>query len=215
MIESADRADMDVVVRDRGFEQLREFADVAADRDLQHRDLAAVGGEREDRRLARRQRRDVDAPRASARSRWRPSARRRRFRGVLGQVDDHRAADAELQALGHAALDRDGGSRRRDRRRRGRRPSPPRRASRAPRARRPSLGHAASREPLLKLRFMDCRPLIGRPAARRRSARSSAAAVVPSRSPTVSVPRRCRPGCAAPDADWTAGHVLASTISSA
>ena len=94
-----DRLDGDVVARQRGVEQLLQFADVAADRHVDRRDLAAVGGEGEDRRLAVGDRGDVEAARRADDGVGDLRIADEDFRGVLRQVDDDRAADAELQRL--------------------------------------------------------------------------------------------------------------------
>ena len=104
---AADGLDVDVVARYGGVEKPGEFADVAADRDLEHRNLAAVGAKREDRRLSGRERRDVNAARRADDRVGDFGLADEDFAGVLGQVDDHRAADAELNAFRAGRGDRD------------------------------------------------------------------------------------------------------------
>ena len=94
-----DRLDRDVVARQRDVEQLLKFADVAADRHFDRRDLAAVGGEGEDRRLAVGDRGDIEAARRADHGVGDLRIADEDFGGVLRQVDDDRAADAELQRL--------------------------------------------------------------------------------------------------------------------
>ena len=100
---------MDIVIGNGGLEQPRQFADVASDAEFEHRDLAAVRAQREDRCLPRSERRNVDAACGAHDRVGDAGVADEDFLSVLRQIDDHRAADAELQALESAASDRDEG----------------------------------------------------------------------------------------------------------
>jgi hypothetical protein len=110
---AANRAHVDVVVGNGGLEQALQLGDVAADGHFEHGDLVAVGAESEDGRLSGLQRRDIEPPRRAHDRVGDGGIADEDFLRVLGQVDNHRAADAELQALDLAASDRGEGCGRR------------------------------------------------------------------------------------------------------
>ena len=98
-----DGADVDVVAGDRGVEQADEFDHVAADRDLEDRDLPAVAGEREDRRLAVGERRNIDAARRAHDRIGDARVADVDLGRILGQIDDDGLADAELEVSAEPA----------------------------------------------------------------------------------------------------------------
>ena len=182
-----------------------KLADVAADRHFDRRDLAAVGGEGEDRRLAVGDRGDIEAPRRADHGVGDLRIADEDFGGVLRQIDDDRAADAELQRLPRFArrddigvgrgavarqrdLRREGGQRRRegDRRRDQAREAVAYPFVVSPSCRRPSPPHR------------HCAAVCGAP--NRTIVRPDPLASW--RRRPSGPDRRCRRDCAGRDADW-------------
>ena len=205
MIEIGDRLDRDFVAGQRDVEQLLKLGDVAADRHFDRRDLCAVGGEGEDRRLAVGDRRDIEAARRTDDGVGDLRIADEDFGGVLRQVDDDRAADAELQRLPRFSRRDDIGigrgalARQRDLRREGgqRRREGDRRRDQAREAVR--VHSSCPRHVEGHRRLTVTAP----PFAARRTARlSGLIRRCPARRRPSAPDRRCRRGCAGRDADW-------------